>query len=211
VNFELAKEFYHRELDGKPQLDAKLSTQLLVLSFLAGLLVLVLTPGLAFAPFHQCVRTLSSAAALLGYLASVFYVLRATLGHEYATIPDAQSLSTYYAELKEFHEGNAADGVNVDEDFRTSLIPNLVEAATRNRLSNQRRSAHYYRASELFAITLVLTLVAGGARVYPDVRRSLIEPGGHSVRDKASTETGRNAPGGGATEGKADSTKEHHP
>ena len=94
---------------------------------------------------------------------AVVYVLRATLGYTYESLPSADLLLRYSEDLEAYYIDNPGIDGNADADFKNYLTRNMVSAATRNWNNNLRRSARYYRASQFLAWVVVFAVLAAAA------------------------------------------------
>lgn len=163
MDFNFAKELYFRELDGRFQQDARTSTNVGLLSLVGGLLAILIRAMWPAESWLSLIGLLFCGIAIILYLMAVVYVLRATLGYIYESLPPADVLLNHFEDLSTYYSGNPEVEGNAEVDFRDFLTKKMVSATARNWSNNLSRSARYYSASQLLALVVIFGVVAAAA------------------------------------------------
>lgn len=178
MDFNFAKELYFRELDGRFQQDARTSTNVGLLSLVGGLLAILIRAMWPAESWLSLIGLLFCGIAVILYLMAVIYVLRATLGYIYESLPPADVLLKHSEDLSTYYRDNPEVEGNAEVDFSDFLTRKMVSATARNWSNNLSRSARYYRASQLLAFVVIFAVLASAAAAANEIMDLFKQTGG---------------------------------
>lgn len=163
MNVDLAKALYFRELDARVQQDARVGTYVTALSA-TGAAIWFLT-GKSWPPITvlDTVALVLAALASVALVASLWFVLRASVGFEYKTSATANEILEFWGELKKFHEAHQSIAGTAEKEFEDFLIRKFCEAATNNAQIAKTRSERFHYAGRLLTGVVVGVVLSGTA------------------------------------------------
>ena len=161
--FELFEKLYFHELERKQQLENNIALPTGTIVAAYGVL------GYYFTHFHFAGKTYFldsfvgtafgvSAVSTFAMLAlATFWCLRSALGSAYEYLPGAQTLRSYYVELKDWHltQNPKLVALKSENDFQDYLLEAMARCSQRNWQTNLVRSEELHRTKRfaLFALT----------------------------------------------------------
>jgi len=169
------QELYEAELERRQQLQSAVPLPTGVLSFLGGLLIVMLREfEWAGGPIQWVFAPLAILSGLM-LVVSASYLVRSywKWGQQTHYVAKANELLEWFRELEQYHLEHVADGGSpskyASDEMERSLRVRFAESASYNAQENDRRSELLYRANGF----LVLTLVGTGLAAVPYSLHSL--------------------------------------
>ncbi|MGZ8285009.1 MAG: hypothetical protein ACXW27_03920 [Allosphingosinicella sp.] len=153
----LVRTHYFHEADRRRDLNSSLSLPLGVLTALFAAIAAMIgavsdPPG----AMEAAVLGFASAAAFAG-LRSIYFVIQAYLGYEYAHPPTMGEMSRWRAEI--MSAGYSAFRAN--QEVEALMAARYAVCAERNALNNDQKSGYIHKAGEWLSGCLVLVILAG--------------------------------------------------
>lgn len=160
---EFLKQLYFRELDGRFQHDARTGSQVTQLSLVGGALALLIRAAWPIDSSLGLIAELLSAIGVCFLVAAIVFVIRATLGYQYESLPSPSELYEHWRGLHAHYATNPEAQGTAEDDFADFLQRHMAQAATRNWTNNLSRSGRQHRASQFLAWAIALVVLGGVA------------------------------------------------
>ncbi|HEV7768840.1 MAG TPA: hypothetical protein VGQ76_27855, partial [Thermoanaerobaculia bacterium] len=147
MDLEFARTLYFREVDRRAHLDSAPTSRVAILGIVGGVFTYY-SERLRFAGdpmtwfFIVCV-----AGAVFFSVLSIVWIIRSYFGYRWQYLPLPDELSAHFQSLMARHEEDRFESADPDELFERDLRHRLIQAATRNTLSNNQRSELLHRGS----------------------------------------------------------------
>jgi len=157
VDFEnLVRTHYFHEADRRRDLNSSLSLPLGVLTALFAAIAAMIG-GVSDPPnaMEAAILGLTSAAAFAG-LRSIYFVIQAYLGYDYAHPPTMGDLSTWRDEIIAL----GYSPFRANQEVEAVMTAQYAVCAQRNALNNDQKSAYIHSAGEWLSGCLVLVILA---------------------------------------------------
>lgn len=161
MDSQFIRRLYFRELGKRNRQNRRTHSQATLLTLLGGVLFYVIQEVWVVTTFYDYTALVACLLACGCYVLSISYTLLASVGYEYAKLPNPDKLYEFWKKLKQYYLDHDESLCNASEDMNEYMIRKMIESTAINERNSYSRSARYYRSTQCLVMAIVLVTLAG--------------------------------------------------